>query len=255
MSRTETRTQFVAGAERAAQHWLAFWQAHSQELETLAPVSGHALRALEWCAACENTPDAAIDLALAIEPLMIRQGQWHEWEALLRRLLLKADATGSPERRFALRHNLAALYFRLHRIEESIALSQDNYRWAIDAGEDRRQAQAAINLAEAYLNAEQFDRALAHAEEATALASAHHLSWQEADGMINAARALMGMGELAEAERRLRQADALATATGYPVYQAKPGEEVNIAIVRNGQALELRTEIGLRPPVSSSENK
>ena len=39
------------------------------------------------------------------------------------------------------------------------------------------------------------------------------------------------------------------------VAQAKPGEEVSIAIVRNGQALELRTEIGLRPPVSSSENK
>ena len=39
------------------------------------------------------------------------------------------------------------------------------------------------------------------------------------------------------------------------VAQAKPGEEVNIAIVRNGQALELRTEIGLRPPVSSNENK
>ena len=47
MSLTETRTQFVAGAERAAQHWLAFWQAHSQELETLAPASGHALRALD----------------------------------------------------------------------------------------------------------------------------------------------------------------------------------------------------------------
>ena len=39
------------------------------------------------------------------------------------------------------------------------------------------------------------------------------------------------------------------------VAQAKPGEEVSIAIVRNGQALELRTEIGLRPPVSNSENK
>src|SRR3990167_3391753 len=39
------------------------------------------------------------------------------------------------------------------------------------------------------------------------------------------------------------------------VAQAKPGEEVSIAIVRNGQALELRTEIGLRPPVSSNENK
>lgn len=39
------------------------------------------------------------------------------------------------------------------------------------------------------------------------------------------------------------------------VAQAKPGEVVSIAILRNGQALELRSEIGLRPLVSNSENK
>ena len=39
------------------------------------------------------------------------------------------------------------------------------------------------------------------------------------------------------------------------VAQAKPGEQVTITILRNGQPLELRTEIGLRPPVSSAENK
>ena len=86
-----------------------------------------------------------------------------------------------------MRHNLAALYFRLHRLEESLALSQENYRWAMAAGEGWRQAQAAINLSEAYLNANAFDRAFAHAEEAAALAAAFNSPWQEADGLINAA--------------------------------------------------------------------
>lgn len=221
MSDLDPRAAFLAGRERAAQHWLAFWQDHAQEPEALAAAYGHVLRALTWCAMADSPSLAAIDLALAVDVHMIRQGQWHDWEPLLRRFVAQAGATGSPERQYALRHSLATICFRLHRLEESIALSQDNHRWATAIGDRRRQAQAAINLAEAYLNAEVFDRALAHAEEAAALGAALHLPWMEADGMIDAARASMGLGELAAAEQRLRQADVLASAAGYPVYQAK----------------------------------
>ncbi len=222
MSDPEARAIFTAGQQRAVQHWLCVWQSQGgQDLAALDDFRGHALRALDWCAAAENLPDEAIDLALAMHELMIRQGQWHQWKALLRLLLLRAEQSRSPEQQFALRHNLATVCFRLHQLDESIALSQENYRWACSAGEGFRQAQAAINLAEAYLNAQDFERALAHAEEAAALAAVHAMPWQEADSWIDAARALIGLGELAEAETRLRRAEALAAATGYPVYQAK----------------------------------
>jgi tetratricopeptide (TPR) repeat protein len=215
------RAVFLSGRERAVQHWLGVWQAHGQEPAVQVAVSGHALRALAMYAADEDLPDAAVDLALALDVFMIRQGQWLSWEALLRRVLAQVKLHGSSDRQFALRHSLATICFRTHRLEESIALAHDNYRWASAAGQGQRQAMAAINLAEAYLNAQDFERALARAEEAAMLAAANAMPWQEADGLIDAARALMGLGELAEAERRLRCADMLAVDTGYPVYQAK----------------------------------
>jgi len=39
------------------------------------------------------------------------------------------------------------------------------------------------------------------------------------------------------------------------VAQAKPGDQINIQILRNGQALELPTEIGLRPQLSAAPKK
>jgi tetratricopeptide (TPR) repeat protein len=220
MSIPSARVQFDQGIERALQHWLNYWQAQAHDPEAWAGATGHALRALRWSVATGQALEPAADLALAIQSYVMYQGQWSEWEALLHRLLERASCV-SQERLFALRHLLGMLYMRQHRLAESLALSGENYRWALAMSDRRRQAEAAISLAEVYLNAQDFEQALAHAEEATALAVAHAMSWQQADGLIDAARALIGLGELAEAERRLRQADALATKTGYPVYQAK----------------------------------
>ncbi len=39
------------------------------------------------------------------------------------------------------------------------------------------------------------------------------------------------------------------------VAQAKPGEQINIRLMRNGKVLELRSEIGVRPPQSTAAKK
>lgn len=221
MNASAARLQFQVGMERAVRYWLVYWQEHSHEPAALTTARDHALRALAWCLDHEHALDAAIDLALAINAHMLHQGLWWEWEALLQRLLLRASAAASPEQRFALRHALGAIYFRQHRLDESLALSHENHRWAVVAGHRRLQADAAINLAEAYLNAGAPERALAHAEEAAALGTALALPWKEADGLIDAARALLALGEGQEAERRLQRAADLAAAANLPVYHAK----------------------------------
>ena len=39
------------------------------------------------------------------------------------------------------------------------------------------------------------------------------------------------------------------------VAQTKPGDRVNVQIMRNGQTLELPTEIGVRPQLSAPTKK
>lgn len=222
MSSSHARVQFDQGIERALQHWLSYWQAQANDPEAWGGAAAHSLRALRWSIAAGQALETAIDLALAMQATMMYRGQWSEWEALLRQLLEKANSIAmSQERRFALRHHLGALYMRQHRLAESLALSEENYRCALAAGDRRLQADAAILLAETYLNADAPEQALAYAEEAAGLGAVLNLPWEEADGLIDAARALLAQGRLAEAEQRLRRAEALAAAEGHPVFQAK----------------------------------
>ncbi|OIO95262.1 MAG: hypothetical protein AUK03_05730 [Anaerolineae bacterium CG2_30_64_16] len=218
---SDPRAQFLAGMDRAARHWLVFWTGHAHQQEALLEARGHALRALAWCATCDGSLDVAIDLALAMHGHMMWLGGWHEWQALLWQLFARASVAADPERQFALRHHISTICWRLHRLDESIALSEENQRWAISAGDRPRQLQVAMGLAETYLNAEAYDRALACAEEVAALAATLNALAQEADGLIDAARALLGLDELAEAERRLQRALSLAAAAGDVTYHAK----------------------------------
>lgn len=234
MSIPGARVQFDQGIERAVQHWLSYWQAQAHDPAAWAGTAGHALRALRWSIAAGQGLEAAIDLALAMQNYMMYQGQWSDWEALLHQLLEKADCLASQERRCALRHYLGAVYMRQHRLAESLALSEENHRWALAAGDRRLQADAAILLAEAYLNADAAEQALAYAEESASLGAALNLPWKEADGLIDAARALLALGRLAEAEQRLRRAETLAAAEGYPVYQAKARLFLGQATFRSG---------------------
>jgi hypothetical protein len=210
MSIPGARVQFDQGIERALQHWLSYWQAPAHDPEAWAGAAGHALRALRWSIAAGQGLEAAIDLALAMQGYMMYRGQWSDWEALLRQLLDKANYMASQERRFALRHHLGAVYMRQHRLDESLVLTEENYRWALASGDRRLQADAAINLAETYLNADAAEQALIHAEEAASLGAALNLPWKEADGLIDAARALLAQGNLAErvAVQRLQEVTA-----------------------------------------------
>lgn len=233
MSIPGARVQFDQGIERALQHWLTYWQAPAHDPAAWAGKAGHALAALRWSIAAGRALEAAIDLALAMQHYMMYQGQWSDWEAVLHRLLEQAGCV-SHERRFALRHYLGAVYMRQHRLAESLALSEENYRWALATGNRHLQADAAILLAEAYLNADAAEQALAFAEESASLGAALSLPWKEADGLIDAGRALLAQGKLAEAEQRLRRAETLAAAEGYPVYQAKARLFLGQAAFRSG---------------------
>lgn len=221
MSNPDARAQFDQGIERAVQHWLSYWRARANDPQAWASAMGHALRALRWSIEVGRALEAAIDLALAMQPPMMYQGQWSEWEALLRELLGKAQSKASQERRFELRHCLGTIYMRQHRLDESLALSEENYRWALAADDHVARAAAAIMMAEAYLNAGAFERALVCADEVRMLGQQAGVPRYEADGLIDAARALIGLGELAEAERRLRAALELSIAASLPVLQAK----------------------------------
>lgn len=221
MDSPELISIFAAGKERSARHWLAFWGAPSSDLQRIEDVRRHSLQAVMWCAGEDGLLDLAIDLATAMNEHMLWQGQWRQWEAVLRLLLSRSNPTGVSDQQFALREALSAVCFRQHRLEESIALSGENHRRAKQYGLGYWQVKAAINLAEAHLNAGAAMLALAYAEEAGALSALAGERWQEADALINAARALTAMDRLAEAEQRLWQGHALATAAGLKVYQAK----------------------------------
>jgi tetratricopeptide (TPR) repeat protein len=214
--------QFLAGIERAAQHWLARLREHPM----LAPAvwaadGGHALRALTWCADCGRYNELAADLAVALAQNMMQRGHWHEWETLLRRVFDRVGPALDPDRLWELTHVLGQPLLRLHRFAEAIALAERNYQLAAARGDLGRRQAALSRLAEIHLMAEAFDRALPYAEAATALAAARGDPVGEADGLIGAARALMELGDLPEAERRLARALALTTATGSLAFQAK----------------------------------
>jgi tetratricopeptide (TPR) repeat protein len=221
MHPAEAAPTFTAGKTRAAQHWLDFWAAPSREAERLDDARRHSLKALKWCAEEATLLDLAIDLAIAMSEHMTWRGVWRDWEEVLRFLSGKVSASAAADRHFALREALSALCFRQHRLDESIALSGENYDRARAAGAIAHQARAALNLAEAHLNAGAADQALAYAEELAVLAARLGVRWQEADAHINAARALGAMNRPEEAEQRLWQGHALAVAAGLPVYEAK----------------------------------
>jgi tetratricopeptide (TPR) repeat protein len=235
MSIPGARVQFDQGIARAMQHWLSYWQAQANGPEAWTGAAGHALRALRWSIAAGQALETAIDLALAMQGYMMYRGQWSDSEALLRQLLENAPSTASQERRFALRHCLGAVYMRQHRLAESLALTEENYRWALAAGDRHLQADAAVLLAETYLNADVAEQALIHAEEAASLGAALNLPWKEADGLIDAARALLAQDKPAEAGQRLRRAETLAASEGYPVYQAKARLFLGQAAARSGR--------------------
>jgi tetratricopeptide (TPR) repeat protein len=216
------QTLFVAGIERTARHWLSFFRDRPlMDAETWAASSGHALRALTWSVSSGRYNELAADLALALTSSVMRLGYWHEWEITLRQVIAQVAETIDTERLWDLNAVLSYLLLRLHRLDESIALSKQNYQIAAARQDVSRQQSTLMHLAETYLNAEAFDQALPCAENATALAIALGDPIGEADGLINAARALMDLGDIAEAERRLAKALALTTAIGAPVYQAK----------------------------------
>jgi tetratricopeptide (TPR) repeat protein len=213
---------FLAGIERAARHRLALLRERPLlAAQVSGSSSGHAFRALTWCADCGRYNELAADLAVALTRNVMRLGHWHEWEIVLRRVLARTGPALDDDRLWELTHALGHLLFRLHCFEESIVLTERNYQLAVARGDLARQQAALIRLAEIHLNAEHFDQALRYAEGATELALALGDLIGEADGLINAARALMELGDLPEAERRLAQALVRATAAGAPAYLAK----------------------------------
>ncbi len=217
----DPQTVFHAGIERAGRHWLAFFQAAPRNPEIWARCGGHALRALTWCIESGQSPELTADLAQALQSHVMQLGHWHEWESMMRRVIAQVAETVDVERAWALNSHFSSLLYRLHRLDESIALSQRSYELAVARQDIGRQEGVLIALAEAYLNAEAYDQALRCAEEATALALVLGEPIRETDALIDAARALMALGRVDEAERRLEQALALAQAAGDTVYTAK----------------------------------
>ena len=126
MTRPDTQTLFTTGMARALHHWLAFWQQDGHDAEAQRQASGHTLRALMWCADWGEAPETTADLALALEQHMMRAGRWAEWELCLRHVLDHTRPRINDARRYELQHRLAALSFRLHRLDEAIALAEDN---------------------------------------------------------------------------------------------------------------------------------
>ncbi len=146
---------------------------------------------------------------------MMYRGQWSEWEALLRHRLLEQAGCASQERRFALRHNLAALYLRLHRTGGEHGANRGELPLGRGAGDRQLQADAAIHLSEAYLNADAARAGVGPCRGSRQPGLPRsNLPWKEADGLIDAGRALLAQGELAEAEQRLRRAETLAATDG-----------------------------------------
>lgn len=221
MALPDAQTLFAAGMERAAQHWLDYWRHNGHDSEARRQARGHALRALTWCADWEMVPDTTADLAVALHGHMMWESQWSEWEPCLRRVLVQTREHIDDARRYKLQDCLAFMYFRLHRLDEAIALAEDNERIALAAGDISRQEQAAMILAETYLNVPRYDVALAYAEHATHLAVTLGDAVREADGHIDTARALLGLGTIADAEQHLACAYDLATAAGSVVYRCK----------------------------------
>ncbi len=221
MTDPEVRAQFLSGVERATAHWVAYWREHATAPRALARAHGHALRALAWHVTCAGSLATAVELIAAIHDTMMYQGQWREWEALLRELLDRADAAANVEHQILLRSAVSAICFRTGRGNESVALSRINYDHALANNDDLRRAGAALPLAEAYLNAGAPDLALALAEEVTNLGTTHNLPRFTADGLIDAARALMDLGDLAEAESRLLRAAEIAASADLTTFHAK----------------------------------
>jgi tetratricopeptide (TPR) repeat protein len=221
MTLSASQAFFAAGMARAAQHWLDFWQHNGHDAEAQRQARGHALRALTWCAEWGTAPETTADLAVALHGYIMQVGQWHEWEACLRRVLVQTRAHIDEVRRYELQFCLAFLYFRLHRLDDAIALAQDNERLAVAAGDIRRQQKAVSMLAETYLNGQRFDLALDYAERARALAIIFEDTALQADSLINMARALLGLNRLDEAEEHLLRADRLVIEANNAVYQCK----------------------------------
>lgn len=217
----DTPSLFAAGMSRAAQHWLAYWRRNGHDSEAQRQARGHALRALMWCADWGTAPDTAADLAVALHAHMMYAGQWAEWEACLCWVIDRIRPSIGDEQRFELQYCLAELYFRLHRLNEAVALAQDNGRIALAAKDIGREERVASLQAETYLNMAQYETALAHAEHAADLAASLGNAAKEADGQINLARALLGQGRISEAEPRLARALALASAANNKMYTAK----------------------------------
>ena len=221
MALSDAQTLFAAGMERAAQHWLVFWQHNGHDSEAQRQARGHTLRALMWCADWGMVPDTIADLAVALQGHMMRTGQWSEWEPCLHKVFDRIRPHINDAHRYELQHCLATLCFRLHRLDDAIALAEDNRRIALAAADTDRQEQAAIILAETYLNVPRYDVALAYAEHATDLAVTLGDAVREADGHINTARALLGLSKIADAEQHLARAYTLATAADSAVYRCK----------------------------------
>ncbi len=217
MALPDSQTLFTTGMERAARHWLDYWQHNGHDSQA----RGHAVRALMWCADWGVAPDTASDLAVALHGYMMRENQWSEWEPCLRRVLLQTREHIDNVRRYELQHCLAMIYFRLHRLDDAIALAQDNERIALATADASRQERAVRNLAETYLNVPRYDVALAYARQAADLAVILGDAVREADGHINTARALLGLGKIADAEQHLARAYDLATAADSAVYRCK----------------------------------
>ncbi len=212
---------FIEGVARAGNHWLAYFRGRPTDLATWERAGGHALRALQWCADCPGFETLAADLVFALESHMMRMGQWYEWVDLLQHIVARIQPAIDLDRLVRLNAELCTICFRLHRLDEALALAQRWYEIGTAEGHRGWQYAALIQMAETHLNAEAFDLALDCAEEAYALAE--HLAdpVKKADALIDAARALLGQGHAAEAERRLESAIALTVASGDVVWQAK----------------------------------
>lgn len=212
---------FLAGVGRAGNYWLAFFRDRPTDLAIWERVGGHALRALRWCADCAGHETLTADLAHVLQSQMMRLGQWHEWAILLQHAIAAIESSVDLDRLVRAKAELCTVYFRLHRLDEAMALAQHCYDIGVTQQKRSWQYAGTIAMAEAHLNAQAFDLAFRCAEEATMLAALMEDPVKEADGLANAAWALLGQGITEEAEQRLERALALTIAAGDFVWQAK----------------------------------
>jgi len=161
------------------------------------------------------------ELALAWHQQMMFAGHWQVWEECLLEVIAALTPQIPIQQVHALNHCLAVIYFRTHRLKDSLALLHINEELAHTAGDQALLTATYTAMSETYLNALSAEEAEYYAREATRLAHDLGDPIMEADGLIDTARALVDAGRLDAAEACLRQALGITRTENNAKYTAK----------------------------------